>query len=140
YRRGGGKGDPTLIVGCGKIGAKVVTTLLEHPEFGLWPVGYVDDEPRIEFEDRQIPVLGGLASLPELLRANRIRNVIVAFTASHESTLVEALRACDRMSCEIFFVPRLHELHGSGPATEALWDIPLTRLSRASYRTVMWRA
>jgi len=139
YRRSGGKGDPTLIVGCGTIGAKVTRTLLEHPEFGLWPVGYVDDDPRIPFEDRRIPVLGGLTSLPELLRANRIRNVIVAFTASRESTLVEALRACDRMSCEIFFVPRLHELHGSGSATEALWDIPLTRLSRASYRTVMWR-
>jgi exopolysaccharide biosynthesis polyprenyl glycosylphosphotransferase len=139
YRRGGGRGDPTLIVGCGTIGAKLVATLLEHPEFGLWPVGYVDDEPRIEFEDLRIPVLGGLRQLPELLRANRIRNVIVAFTASRESALVEALRSCDRMSCEIFFVPRLHELHGSDHATEALWDIPLTRLSRASYRTFAWR-
>jgi exopolysaccharide biosynthesis polyprenyl glycosylphosphotransferase len=140
YRRSGGKGDPTLIVGCGAIGAKLVDTLHAHPEYGLWPVGYVDDDPCIEFEDRKVPVLGGLRQLPELLRANRIRNVIVAFTASHESDMVEALRSCDRMSCEIFFVPRLHELHGCDHATEALWDIPLTRLSRASYRTLAWRS
>jgi exopolysaccharide biosynthesis polyprenyl glycosylphosphotransferase len=44
------------------------------------------------------------------------------------------------MSCEIFFVPRFYELHGAGQGTEAVWDIPLTRLSRASYRTPMWRA
>jgi exopolysaccharide biosynthesis polyprenyl glycosylphosphotransferase len=122
------------------MGAKLVATLLEHPEYGLRPVGYVDDDPRIDFEDRRVPVLGGLRQLPELLRANRIRNVIVAFSTSHESSLVEALRSCDRMSCEIFFVPRLHELHGSDHATEALWDIPLTRLSRASYRTLAWRS
>src|SRR3954453_15976755 len=42
YRRSGGKGDPTVIVGCGKIGGKLATTLLDHPEYGLWPVGYVD--------------------------------------------------------------------------------------------------
>ncbi len=139
YRRSGGKGDPTVIVGCGTIGAKVASTLLDHPEYGLWPVGYVDDNPRIALEDRRIPLLSGLAELPDLLRANRIRNVIVAFTASPGTSLVETLRSCDRMACEIFFVPRLHELHGAGPATEALWDIPLTRLSRASYRTLMWR-
>jgi len=139
YRRSGGKGDTTLIVGCGSIGAKVAATLLDHPEFGLWPVGFVDDEPRVAVDDRRIPVIGGLGQLPDLLRTHRIRNVIVAFTSSREHNLVEVLRGCDRMSCEIFFVPRLHELHGAGPATEALWDIPLTRLSRASYRTLMWR-
>jgi exopolysaccharide biosynthesis polyprenyl glycosylphosphotransferase len=139
YRRSGGKGDSTVIVGCGSIGAKVAATLLDHPEYGLWPVGFVDDEPRVAVEDRRIPVIGGLGQLPDLLRAHRIRNVIVAFTAGREHNLVEVLRGCDRMSCEIFFVPRLHELHGAGPATEALWDIPLTRLSRASYRTLMWR-
>jgi exopolysaccharide biosynthesis polyprenyl glycosylphosphotransferase len=139
YRRSGGKGDSTVIVGCGSIGAKVAATLLDHPEYGLWPVGFVDDEPRVAAEDRRIPVIGGLGQLPDLLRAHRIRNVIVAFTAGREHNLVEVLRGCDRMSCEIFFVPRLHELHGAGPATEALWDIPLTRLSRASYRTLMWR-
>jgi exopolysaccharide biosynthesis polyprenyl glycosylphosphotransferase len=139
YRRSGGKGDPTVIVGCGKVGCKLATTLLEHPEYGLWPVGYVDDDPRVAPEDRRIPVLGGLDQLADLLRTNRIRNVIIAFTTSRESNLVEALRSCDRMSCEIFFVPRLYELHGAGPGTEALWDIPLTRLSRASYRTLMWR-
>jgi exopolysaccharide biosynthesis polyprenyl glycosylphosphotransferase len=139
YRRSGGKGDPTVIVGCGKVGCKLAKNLLDHPEYGLWPVGYVDDEPRVPAQDRRIPVIGGLGQLPEVLRRYQVRNVIVAFASSSESSMVEALRSCDRMSCEIFFVPRLYELHGAGPSTEALWDIPLTRLSRASYRTLMWR-
>jgi exopolysaccharide biosynthesis polyprenyl glycosylphosphotransferase len=137
YRRSGGLGDPTIIVGSGNIGCQVADTLIEHPEYGLWPVGYVDDDPLVR--DRRIPVMGGLSELPGLLREYRIRNVIVAFTTSRESRMVDALRACDRMSCEIFFVPRLYELHGAGPDTEVVWGLPLTRLSRASYRTLMWR-
>jgi lipopolysaccharide/colanic/teichoic acid biosynthesis glycosyltransferase len=53
--------------------------------------------------------------------------------------MVDMLRTCDRLKCEIFFVPRLYELHGQGPGTEVIWGIPLTRLSRASYRTLTWR-
>jgi exopolysaccharide biosynthesis polyprenyl glycosylphosphotransferase len=140
HRSSGGNGDPTIIVGCGKVGQKLANTLLEHPEYGLWPVGYVDDSPRLEPDDRPIPVIGGLGELAELLRTYRIRNVIVAFTTSGESSMVEALRTCDRMSCEIFFVPRFYELHGAKTGTESLWDIPLTRLNRASYRTLMWRS
>jgi exopolysaccharide biosynthesis polyprenyl glycosylphosphotransferase len=139
HRSSGGKGDPTIIVGCGKVGKKLASTLLEHPEYGLWPVGFVDDTPRLRADDRPIPVIGGLGELAELLRVHRIRNVIVAYTTSGESTMVEALRTCDRMSCEIFFVPRFFELHGAGKETEAVWDIPLTRLTRASHRTLMWR-
>jgi exopolysaccharide biosynthesis polyprenyl glycosylphosphotransferase len=140
YRRSGGRGDPTIIVGCGRIGCKVAQTLLDHPEYGLWPVGCVDDEPRTPPSERPVAVIGGLGDLADLLRRHQARNVIVAFPSGRESRLVEVLRSCDRMSCEIFFVPRLFELHGAGPSTEMLWDIPLTRLSRASYRTVMWRS
>ncbi len=140
YRRSGGLGDPTVIVGCGKIGWKLATTLFEHPEYGLWPVGYVDDDPLLWAHDRRIPVIGGLGDLAGLLRRHRIRNVIVAFTTSRESDMVEALRTCDRMACEIFFVPRLYELHGADPGTEVVGGLPLIRLSRASYRTLMWRS
>ncbi len=139
YRRGGGLGDPTIIVGCGQVGSQLADTLLDHPEYGLYPIGYVDDDPLIHPNDRRIPVIGGIDQLASLLRQHRIRNVIVAFTTSRESSMVEALRTCDRMSCEIFFVPRLYELHGAGPATEAVWGLPLTRLSRASYRSWTWR-
>ncbi len=140
YRRSGGLGDPTIIVGAGQVGTQLVDTLLDHPEYGLRPIGYVDDDPLLHPEDRRIPLIGGIAQLADLQRRYKIRNVIVAFTTSRESQMVEALRTCDRLRCEIFFIPRLYELHGSGPGTEAVWGLPLVRLSRASYRTARWRS
>jgi exopolysaccharide biosynthesis polyprenyl glycosylphosphotransferase len=139
YRKVAEKGRATLIVGCGRVGNQLAETLLDHPEYGLAPVGYVDDEPLVPASERHIPLLGGTDSLTSLLLEHRIRNVIVAFMSSRESVMVDMLRTCDRLKCEIFFVPRLYELHGQGPETELVWGVPLTRLSRASYRTLTWR-
>ena len=36
--------EPTLIVGSGPIGVQVAETLTRHPEFGLAPVGFLDDD------------------------------------------------------------------------------------------------
>ena len=139
-RRAARVGSATVILGCGRVGGQLAATLLEHPEFGLNPVGYVDDDPLIPSADRRLPVLGGIASLPRILEQHHVHYVLVAFTTNRESVMVDQLRTCDRLDCEIFFIPRLFELHGVSSNTEWLWGLPLTRLSRASYRSPMWRA
>ncbi len=132
--------EPTLIVGCGHIGMQLATALREHPEYGLNPIGFVDDEPLIPIEDRHVPLVGPTSELTNLLVDHRVRNVIFAFTNSRESVLVDLVRACDRMACEVFFVPRLFELCATGRDTELIWGLPMTRLRRASYRTISWHA
>ena len=139
HRRTAATGRPTLIVGCGHVGNQLAEALLEHPEYGLTPVGFIDDEPLVADSERHVPLLGGTRGLTHLLVEHRIDTVIVAFTTSRESVMVDMLRTCDRLSCEIFFVPRLYELHGAGKDTELIWGLPLTRLKRASYRTPTWR-
>lgn len=138
-RSSGRLSQPTVIVGCGHIGMQLATALRDHPEYGLNPIGFVDDEPLIPTEDRHIPLLGRTSELTDLLVDYRVRNVIFAFTTSRESVLVDLVRACDRMACEVFFVPRLFELHATGRDTELIWGLPMTRLRRASYRSLSWR-
>ena len=139
-RRNDRVGTPTMIIGCGVVGNELARTLLERPEYGLEPVGFVDDDPVVAPADQRVPWLGGTDDLTRLLVEHRIRNVIIAFTTTPESVIVDTVRRCDRLSCEIFYVPRLYELHGSGARTELIWGVPLTRLTRASHRTVAWRS
>ncbi len=138
YRKSGQVGRATIIVGCGRVGNQLAATLLEHPEYGLRPVGYVDDDPLIPVSDRRVPLLGNRTSLVDVLVEHDVRTVIIAFTASRESVMVDMLRSCDRLACEIMFVPRLYELHAGGRDTEVVWGLPLIRLTRASYRSLMW--
>ena len=44
--RRSGDSVPTLIIGAGKVGHMAAKRLLEHPELGLRPIGFLDKEPR----------------------------------------------------------------------------------------------
>ncbi len=130
---------PTIILGCGRVGTQLAQTLLEHREYGLKPLGFVDDAPLPESRQMPGPVLGGLDALARLLVAHQVHSVIVAFSSSRESDIVDVLRTCDRLACEIFVIPRFYEMHGGSRDHELVWGIPLMRLRRAPYRTISWR-
>ena len=109
-RRDGVVAHPTLILGAGRVGAHVADLLLDHPEYGLRPVGFLDSDPLVGEEDRPIPLLGGNEALSSVIVEFGVHDVIVAFGSAPESQMVDVIRTCDRLDTEIFFVPRLFEL------------------------------
>jgi exopolysaccharide biosynthesis polyprenyl glycosylphosphotransferase len=129
-----------LILGAGEVGGLLAQTLLDHPDYGLVPVGFLDNDPLLRPEQQPVPVLGQLADLAATIQTRRIRVVVVAFGSMRESGVVEILRTCDRLRCEIFFVPRLYELCAMSREMDLVWGIPLVRLRRAAFRTFGWRA
>jgi exopolysaccharide biosynthesis polyprenyl glycosylphosphotransferase len=133
-RRQGRAGERTVVVGASGVGTRLVTLLQQHPEYGLRPVGLVDSG------NGSVPVIGRMADLPLLVTRHRIRRVIVAFPTMSDGELVQALRGCERLDCEIYVVPRLFELASSGSTeTEHLWGLPCVRLPRAPFRAPAWR-
>ena len=62
-----------------------------------------------------------------------------AAQAPHDAALVDALRDCDRMDCEIFCVPRFFELHHRSRDMDELWGISLVRVRRATWRSGAWQ-
>jgi exopolysaccharide biosynthesis polyprenyl glycosylphosphotransferase len=128
----------TLILGAGHIGEQIARALLNHSEYGLQPIGFVDGHPLIDPETCAVPLLGGTESLSDVLVREDVRNVVVAFGSVRESQMVDIIRTCDRLRCEIFLVPRLFELHQVGDDMDVVWGLPLVRLRRATYRSHGW--
>jgi FlaA1/EpsC-like NDP-sugar epimerase len=113
--------------------------LQEHHEYGLDPVGFIDSLPRVEDTAHlPVPLLGDYHDLPEIIADFNIGQVVVAFGAAPESELVEILRTCDRMNCEIFNVPRLYEMHATTRQTDQVRGFPLVKIRRAPFRTAAW--
>ncbi len=129
----------TLIVGAGQVGTRLARTLLDHRDYGLDPVGFVDSWPSEQPPERPLPVLGGYDRLAELIREHAVRDVIVAFGGVRESDLVDILRTCDRLDVEVFLIPRLFELHRHSRYSDEVWGIPLQRVRRAVYRSPWWK-
>ena len=138
-RANGFVSHPTLVIGAGQVGTQIVQVTLDHPEFGIAPVGFLDSRPMISGDDLPVPVVGDVDTLARAIGQSAIEHVIIAFTQSRESDVVGIIRTCDRLDCEIFFVPRLFELSSQAHQMEDLLGIPLVRLRRAAYRTARWR-
>jgi exopolysaccharide biosynthesis polyprenyl glycosylphosphotransferase len=138
-RARGWVGHRALVLGAGQVGGQIARLLKEHPEYGLRPVGFLDSRPLLPPTERSVPLLGGHDQLASTLSKQDIGIVIVAFASVPGSEMVDIIRTCDRMDAEIFFIPRLFELHAGGPEVDQVWGLPLVRLRRATFRTLPWR-
>ncbi len=131
--------EPTLIVGSGMLGCKIARVLLDHPEYGMQPVGFIDGFP--DDETLPLPVVGNIDTFDEVVRRVGAVRVIVAFGANRETELVEVLRASAEAHVEVHIIPRLFELGvtPSGPDADIVWGFPLQHARRAALRSPAWR-
>jgi exopolysaccharide biosynthesis polyprenyl glycosylphosphotransferase len=138
-RRHGFVAHPTLVLGAGQVGKQIATALVDHPEYGLRPIGFLDSDPLLPDADRPAPLLGGTESLADVIVATGARQVVIAFSAQPSSSMVDIIRTCDRLECELFIVPRLFELHDrTGHDVEVVWGMPLVRMREAPFRRFSW--
>ncbi len=85
----------TLVVGAGQAGRALARDLLDVPDFGLTPVGFLDDDPS-KAPAEGLPLLGGLADLLCVALGERIEVVVLAIpslTAAQVRRLATAAAA-----------------------------------------------
>jgi hypothetical protein len=122
----------TLLVGAGEVGQLVDAKLLQHPEFGINVVGFIDSAPKEPRDDiAHIPILGTLDDMPSLIKEFDIERVIIAFSSdTHEETLqlMRMLKEFDGLRVDV--VPRLFELVPPSADIHMLEGVPLSGLPR----------
>ena len=135
-RRRGEAGEPTVIVGAGRVGHMLAKRLQERPEFGLAPVAFYDNQP-LELEDgSDLPVLGvgesgpvdrdGLAAqLAAAVHDRGVRHVIVTFSLASHETELELMRRLQELGVSVSIIPRLFEGVPDQTRLERLGGLPL---------------
>ncbi|MGY1704738.1 exopolysaccharide biosynthesis polyprenyl glycosylphosphotransferase [Geodermatophilus sp. SYSU D00697] len=131
-------GSPTLVLGGGRLGIDLLTTLDEHPEYGLRGVGFLSSGSPL---DEREP-LGRMEDLDLVLDTYGVRKIVVAYGPTREAELVGLVRTAAERDIEVYIVPRFFDvgLSPNGPDVEDLWGIPLHRVRRAALRRGVWRA
>jgi exopolysaccharide biosynthesis polyprenyl glycosylphosphotransferase len=101
----------TVIVGAGSVGQLLGRKFLNHPEYGINVVGFVDAEPKDRRPDLEhLTLLGGPDRLAEIVRLYDVERVVIAFSnESHEQTL-DLIRSLKGSYVQVDVVPRLFEL------------------------------
>jgi exopolysaccharide biosynthesis polyprenyl glycosylphosphotransferase len=125
--------ERTLIVGDGELAMGLAETFLEHPEYGLRPIGFLG---RPLVRHIALPLLGEVRNVERVIGDFEVRRVLVAFGEMRDHELVTILRASERVPAEIHVVPRFFELSGvpQGAPVDDVAGIPLFHLRRPALR------
>jgi exopolysaccharide biosynthesis polyprenyl glycosylphosphotransferase len=117
----------TLVLGSGVVAGQVVEKLHNNRQFGLVPVGIVDDDV-YDVGTPDLPWLGRFADLDKVIEAQRIDRVIIAFSRVSHERLLESIRVCRDAGVFVDVVPRLFEFLDGVRALDQVGGLPLLSL------------
>lgn len=133
-----GSRSRVLVVGGGKIARRVITTVAQHPEYGLQVVGAADNDPQFPPAELGARILGSLNEVPRLVRSHQIHVVIVAFSSSQQGSMVEVIRGAMANGAQGWVVPRFFELGSRSYVGDHLWGLPVVRLQTPARSRPEW--
>jgi exopolysaccharide biosynthesis polyprenyl glycosylphosphotransferase len=118
---------PVLIMGAGLVGAQVARRLESHPEYGLVPVGFLDEDPRslAEVGGRDVPVVGTIEDLDETVRETGVKNLIVAFSSVADQHVSRLIQRCQELGVEVSVVPRMFDTINNRVGYDTVGGLPL---------------
>ena len=128
----------TIIVGAGDVGQLTARKILNHHEYGINLVGFVDSEPKERRHDLDhLTMLGGPDQLRELVQLLDVERIIIAFSNDRDDETLALIRQVQDLDVQIDIVPRLFDILGPGVGIHTIEGIPLMglpplRLARSS--------
>ncbi|HEX4466920.1 MAG TPA: exopolysaccharide biosynthesis polyprenyl glycosylphosphotransferase [Solirubrobacteraceae bacterium] len=133
-------GKPVLIMGAGMVGAQVARRLEHHPEYGLAPVGFLDEDPRTvaEVGGRDVPVLGTLEDLDDTVRRTGVKNLIVAFSSVADARVSRLIQHCQELGIEVSVVPRMFDTINDRAVYDTVGGLPLLSFTTVDPRGVQF--
>ena len=118
----------TVIVGAGRMGQLVASKLI-HGCRRINVVGFVDPDPTpLSRELVDVRFLGGLETLPTVVRLLDVERVIVAFSSDSDAELLTLIRRLDEAGVQVDIVPRLFDVLGPRAQLHELGGLPLVGL------------
>jgi exopolysaccharide biosynthesis polyprenyl glycosylphosphotransferase len=123
---------PTLVVGRGPEASLFIREMRERPALGYRVIGVVDTRPvdaQLSYED--VPVIGTLDSLPEVIRDSGANEVIIADADVNADALFEVMMRCGRRrGVEFRIAPSLFNCLPRKTEIDQIGVLPMIRLFR----------
>ncbi|MDR0966752.1 MAG: sugar transferase [Myxococcales bacterium] len=113
-----------LIVGEGEMGSQLADQIYAHP-WGMQLVGALTPN-NVDLDD--LPTLGKLTDLPNVVRAHRIDQVLIALPAKRHQLIGELVLRLQTLPVRIHVIPDLLGLTMSHACVEDFFGIPLIGL------------
>lgn len=126
-----GKIKRILIAGAGEAGTMLAREMIRHPESGLTPIGYLDDQkagyPRLLVG---IPILGNLKDLSSVVVKYSIDEVLIAMPSESGEVIRTMANLAREAKVRYRIMPPLHELINGKVTISQIRDVDVEDLLR----------
>lgn len=104
-------GKRVLVVGAGEAGTMIVRELLRHPEVGLYPVAFLDDDPRKRRQSvAGVKVRGTLEDLPRVVKSLGVEEVLVAMPSATGQVVRRIINLARSSNVRFRILPGIYEI------------------------------
>ncbi len=115
-----------LIVGANASGAQLVLDINRFPKLGYRVAGFIDDDGRKKGTMcGDYTVLGTYSDLPQVVRKERIRGLIITHVSASPNEIQKILEYCGDIRVDIYMVPSLMDVITGHFKTHQIFGVPL---------------
>jgi exopolysaccharide biosynthesis polyprenyl glycosylphosphotransferase len=126
YRRRGYNYQTVLIIGTGSAGRDFADRILNNLHFGLKILGFLACQPRPGlWRYRDIPCIGGLSELPEILKRSAIDYVVFAVDKNHLGAIEDSVKICEEMGVRVSVLADFFHLKLAKGRVESFFGAPM---------------
>lgn len=126
----------TLVIGAGQAGRTLARDLLDNPDLGLVPIGFLDDDSWRHRIDR-LPVFGPISRLADIVHAESVDVVVVAIPSLPPIELADVLQRAARTGARVRYLPSFHAAVQRGSRVGDLYAVsPASLLGREEVQVI----
>jgi len=120
-----------VIVGAGAAGQMIAKELLTNPQLGLYPVAFVDDDPRKNrLRLHEIPVVGRIADIGRVAHERDAGAVVIAIPSAPGSVIRRIVQEAVNSGLKTRTLPPLSDVLSGRAAPSSLRDVQIEDLLR----------
>ena len=120
-----------LIAGAGESGSMMAREMRRHPEKGLIPVGFVDDDPaKLRTRVAGVPVIASLNRLAAAARTSGADEVLISMPSADGDTIRRVVDQARKADLNYRILPAIHDLISGSVSISQIRPVNLEDLLR----------
>jgi FlaA1/EpsC-like NDP-sugar epimerase len=126
-----GKARRVLVVGAGEAGTMIAREMLRHPESGLKPVGFVDDDLSL-LRQRifDLPVFGPIDVLPAVVQTTQPDEILIAMPSAPGEVIRRVLGLARQTRIQHRIIPGVYDILSGKVSISQIREVDVEDLLR----------
>ncbi len=129
-RKEGYNSKKVLLIGYSRTAEGLLDRMQQNPQWGYEVIGILDDEMEVGTKYKEIPVIGTLSELDQLLKEYDFDEINITMKMEDYVRLAEIVAKCEKSGVHTKFLPDYQDIIPTIPYMEDLEGLPIVHIRK----------